>query len=80
VDVSPGRTALPLLLFGLVAIAGRNDPRQARRVIGALAAVIVVLTAIVLPIAMNRAIDAGDLSGAWPLDWFVPVRLHFRQG
>lgn len=80
VDVSPVRTMLPLVLFVLIALAGRKDPVHAGRVIGGVACVIVVLTAVVLPIAMNLAIDAGRASGAWPLDWLVPVRLHFRHG
>lgn len=78
VDVSPRHTLLPLLLFVLIAWAGRSDPLRACRVIAVAALGIVILTAVVLPVMMNLAIDSGHPTGAWPLDWIVPVQVHVR--
>jgi NADH:ubiquinone oxidoreductase subunit 5 (subunit L)/multisubunit Na+/H+ antiporter MnhA subunit len=79
VDVAPGHTLLPLLLFVLIALAGRRDPVQARWVLAVTTGVIVMLTAVVAPIVINRAIDAGHASEAWPINWIVPVHLLFRS-
>jgi hypothetical protein len=78
VDVSPRHTLLPLVLFVFIAWAGRADPLRACRLIGVAALGIVILTAVVLPFAMNLAIDDGHPFGAWPLDWIVPVQVHVR--
>jgi hypothetical protein len=78
VDVSPRHTLLPLLLFGFIAWAGRADPLRACRVIAVGTLGIVILTAVVLPVVMNLAIDFGHASSAWPLDWIVPVQVQVR--